>query len=127
MSEETALPGLEKSPGNSVIHGMFGAGPTESETRAAIAEIEDEFGPITGAKRTVKQIAVSLAQSIDKGNNKGRAIANEASQLFLMMQQLAPPEVDAPDDSALSPELKRLLDVFAAPAQLDAAPEGHPA
>ncbi|RWZ52930.1 hypothetical protein ELQ90_03065 [Labedella phragmitis] len=127
MSAEIELPGLEKTADSRVVHGGFGVGATEAETRAAIAELEDESGPLTGPKRTIKQLCISLAQSIDKGNNKGRAIANEAAQLFAMMQQLAPPETEQIDDSHLSPELRRLLDAFAAPAQLDPAPEGHPA
>lgn len=120
---ELALDGLEIPGGSAAGFGGFGAGPTESETRAAIAELE-ELGPITGAKRTVKQLCISLAQSIDKGNAKGRAIANEAAQLFTMMQQLAPPETAETNTSDLSPELRKLFDVFAAPAHLDAAPEG---
>ena len=44
-----------------------------------------------------------------------------------MMQQLAPPETPEADSSQLTPELKRLFDVFAAPAQFDPAPEGDAA
>lgn len=123
----TTLPGLEDPGQNHPTYGGYGQGPTESETRQAIAEIEAEI-PTTGVRRTLKQLAISLAISIDKGNNKGRAVANEAAQLFAMMQQLAPavdPDETDPDD--LSPETRRLLDALSAPAQLDAAPEGHAA
>lgn len=123
-NQPIALPGLELDGETAPNAGSYGQGDTERETRAAIAEIEQD-APLTGMKRTVKQLAISLAKSIDRGNSKGRAVANEAAQLFAMIQQLEPvdPAAAAPDDSKLSPETKRLLDAFAAPAQLDAAPE----
>ncbi len=120
MSDENGLENFMQNPGTPAY---FGQGLTESETRAAIAEIEAET-PLTGVQRTIKQLCISLAMSIDKGNMKGRAIANEASQLFAMMTALAPPAETQSDDSRLSTETKRLLDVFEAPAKFDAAPEG---
>lgn len=124
----STLPGLEPAAQNGPGFGGYGQGSTESETRRAIAEIESEI-PSTGVRRTIKQLAISLAISIDKGNTKGRAVANEAAQLFAMMRQLAPAEdLDTtPNDSHLTPETRRLLDAFTAPAQLDAAPEGDAA
>lgn len=127
MTGEIALPGLENGPETTAFGGFYGAGITESETRAAITELEEENGPLTGAKRITKQLALSLAASIDKGNLKGRAIANEAGQLFLMMQQLAPAEAEEADDSGFSPQMKRLLNALEAPAQFDTAPEGDAA
>ncbi|WP_349866840.1 hypothetical protein [Leifsonia sp. WHRI 6310E] len=126
MDVVTALPGMDIPGENQPILGGFGQGATEKETREAIAEIEQESGALKGAKRTIKQLAISLAISIDKGNTKGRAVANEAGQLFEMMQHLAPATdaEGAGDDSHLTPETRRLLDALAAPAQLDAAPEG---
>lgn len=117
------LQGLELPGETPESGGRYGEGDTERETRAALAEIEEDT-PLTGVKRTAKTLALSLARSIDAGNAKGRAVANEAAQLFAMMQQLAPAEdpADAGDDSHLTPETRRLLDAFAAPAQLDAAP-----
>lgn len=124
MTDENALPGLEMNPKSPKSSGFYGAGPTEEETREAIAEIE-AHGALTGAKRTVRQLAISLAKSIDMGNTKGRAIANEATQLFFMMQQLEPPEEAGADDSKFSPETRKLLDAFASGPQLDAAPTGY--
>jgi hypothetical protein len=123
MTDEMTLPGLENPAESSMIVGYFGQGPTEVATREAIAEIEEEV-ELTGAKRAIKQLCFSLAASVDKGNLKGRAVANEAAQLFAMMQQLSPPDADTATDLNMTPDLKRLFDVFAAPAQLDAAPEG---
>ena len=124
MSDENQLVGLEKTTPKEEDSRRFGEGITEYETRRAIEEIEAEE-PIVGPRRALKQLCLSLAMSIDKGNAKGRAIANEASQLYLLMQQLVPPEETETDLSALTPELQRLFDVFSLPAQLDAAPEGH--
>lgn len=123
MSDHNALDGLENLGHSGDKFGNFGEGPTERETRQAIKEIE-ETKPITGARRTIKQIAISLAMSIDKGNAKGRAIANEASQLFVMMRELSPPEEEASDDpSNLTEPTRRLLDGYASPPRLDPAPQ----
>ena len=117
------LSGLENEGQNDQILPGYGQGLTEFETRQAIREIEEEK-PLTGVLRTVKQLAISLAISIDRGNNKGRAVANEAGQLFAMMQQLAPPVEAETDDSTLTPEMRRILDALGAPAEFDAAPPG---
>ncbi len=126
MAAQPALQGLENTPETEVFLGGFGAGATETETRAAIAEIEQRK-PLTGALRTIKQLAISLAISIDKGNRKGRAIANEAAQLFAMMQQLDPLDPDDPTPDQYPPELRELLDAFASPPRLDTAPSGDAA
>jgi hypothetical protein len=111
MSDETTLPGFDEPPQSGGNHPLFGEGATEMETRLAIAEIEASK-PITGSRRTVKQLCLSLAKSIDRGNTKGRAIANEAAQLFAMMQVLEPAEEAAGDVSDLSPETQALFDLF---------------
>ena len=122
------LSGLEIDGQNDPNPGGFGQGATESETRAAIREISVE-NPLSGIRRTLAQSAIALAISIDRGNNKGRSVANDVQQLVAIMMQLAPAETDdgPVDDSHLTPETRRLLDALAAPAQLDAAPEGDPA
>ncbi|MDJ1115337.1 hypothetical protein [Microbacterium dauci] len=118
MTGET-LPGLDAPAA-----GSYGQGATESETRMALRELE-ETRPLVGTLRTLKQAAIQLAISIDRGNTKGRSVANDVAQLIAIMQQLEPATDDeTPDDSHLTPEMRRLLDALAAPAQLDAAPEG---
>lgn len=91
-------------------------GIAERETRLAIAEIESAE-PFTGARRAIKQVAISLAASIDKGNAKGRAIANEAAQLLEMMRQLTAVEESILDSEAsFSDDLKRVLEAFSGDA-----------
>lgn len=125
MSDQTVLDGLDIPTENGSIRGRYGAGPTEQETLAAIAEIEAEGTPLTGAKRTIKRLCISLAESIDAGNRKGRAIANEAAQLLAMMQQLDPLEADADvTTDNFPPELKALIDAFQSAPRLDPAPQG---
>lgn len=118
------LPGLEFAPESDPIRGNFGQGSQERAIRAAIAEIDEEF-PLTGLRRARAESAISIAINIDKGNAKGRAIANEIAALDSIMEKLYPVAEDGPaDDSHLTPETRRLLDALAASAQLDAAPEG---
>lgn len=121
MTDAPALSGLEIPGENAWIPGGYGQGPTETEIRAAIQEIELK-APLTGARRAVKQMAISLAISIDKGNAKGRAIANEAGQLFDLMQHLAPADDGDAGESNLTDETQKLLAAYAAPAQPHAAP-----
>ncbi|MGK3947423.1 hypothetical protein [Microbacterium sp. K2] len=122
------LSGLEIEGQNAPIQPGYGQGATESETRAAIAEISAE-NPLSGIRRTLSQAAIALAISIDRGNNKGRSVANDVQQLVAIMMQLAPAAAadETVDDGKLTPEMRRLLDAFEAPAQFDAAPEGDPA
>jgi hypothetical protein len=126
MTAQPALHGLENTPENQAQFGGYGQGPTETETRKAIAEIEQRR-QLVGGMRTLKQLAISLAISIDKGNNKGRAIANEAAQLFEMMQQLDPADADETTPDQYPPELKALLDAFESAPRLDPAPQGNAA
>lgn len=119
------LPGLETGGQLGQSQGGYGQGSTEIETRQAIAEIEEE-SETTGLRRILKASAIALAVSIDAGNRKGRAVANENRELVAVMQQLAPatPTTGPADDSHLTPETRQLLEALAAPAQLDEAPAG---
>ncbi|WP_104136588.1 hypothetical protein [Cryobacterium sp. Y62] len=131
MTETGTLFDLQITADSQGLTGNYGQGPTELETRAAIAEIE-VAAQLTGARRTIKQLCIALAVSIDKGNTKGRAIANEAGQLFAMMNQLDPSETDAGGLGTLTPETERLFNGFARgpilesePADADAPPGDH--
>lgn len=117
MTDQPALPGLETTPENGTFFTGYGTGPTEKETRRAIKEIE-ERKELTGSTRTIAQLAIALATSIDRGTAKGRAIANEAAQLLEMMTRLDPPTPDdlAPEDSTLTTETKNLIAAYAAEA-----------
>jgi hypothetical protein len=125
---QTALPGLENPGQNAGIPGGYGAGPAETEIRAQIAEIERD-APLTGYARTLKLVAITAAANVDAANRKGRAAAHELTAMREAMRDLQVTDDDgaAPDDSNLTPETRRLLDAFAAPARLDPAPEGHAA
>jgi len=122
MTDESPLFTLDIPANSPGIAGIYGQGATETETRAAITEIEST-GVLTGARRTIKQLCIALAVSIDKGNVKGRAIANEAGQLFAMMSQLDPTEAAATGSSSLTPETERLFNGFARGPVLEHDPE----
>ncbi|PYY34104.1 hypothetical protein DEJ16_12675 [Curtobacterium sp. MCJR17_055] len=57
-------------------------------------------------------MCLSLAKNIAKGNEKGRAVANEVATLSQLMDQLDPPVIDA-DTSDLPPELRKIADALA--------------
>ena len=119
MTDQPALPGLENTPENGSLFTGYGTGPTEKETRRAIKEIE-ERKELTGSTRTIAQIAIALATSIDRGTAKGRAIANEAAQLLEMMTRLDPPTPDdlATEESTLTTETKNLIAAYASDAAI---------
>ena len=52
----------------------------------------------------LSSLAIALALSIDKGNAKGLAVANEAGQLFEMMLHLAPAIEPAGPHRRLQPD-----------------------
>lgn len=91
----------------------------EMVTRAALEEIKAKT-PLTGKRRAQEQIAMALARNIDRGNAKGRAIANEAMQLQAVLDALAPDEAKHDDD--LPDELKDLLNAFASGPRISPPP-----
>ena len=89
----------------------YGTSPTEKTVLSTIQELQ-ELKPFDAVQKSLAQAAVALAVNIDKGNTKGRAIANEVMQLSALLTQLQ--GLDAgPDESPLPPELRSLLDVLA--------------
>lgn len=117
MSEpQDTLPGLwdmaEKTPHSSEL---------EAAVKATIEAIHKE-NPIPPTKMASCQIAISIARNIAKGNDKGRAVANEAMALEGILESLRPAPVEKTDDSKFSPELRELIAALAAPPRLDTPP-----
>ncbi|MHA7293689.1 hypothetical protein [Arthrobacter sp. HLT1-21] len=57
------------------------------------------------------QTALELAQSIAKGNMKGRAVAQESAQLVATLEILDPPDT-GPDAGDIPADLREFLDAF---------------
>lgn len=89
----------------------FGESAEESAVRKALGEIAEK-NPLIGSRIALARMCLSLAKNIAKGNEKGRAVANEVATLSQLMEQLDPPAVDA-DTSDLPPELRRIADALA--------------
>jgi hypothetical protein len=98
------LEGLDITPA------YFGESPEESAVRTALAEIAEK-NPLVGSRIALARMCMSLAKNVAKGNEKGRAVANEVATLSQLMEQLDPPVVDA-DTSDLPPELRRIADAL---------------
>lgn len=106
MQTDDAAPALFDAPETP----RFGQGALEISVRASIEDIKATIG-IKPAKMFLAQTAIELARSIDKGNMKGRAVANESAALLQTMEILDPP-ADATDPGALPPALKEFMDAF---------------
>jgi hypothetical protein len=89
----------------------YGESSEESAVRKALAEIAEK-NPLVGSRIALARMCLSLAKNIAKGNEKGRAVANEVATLSQLMEQLDPPVVDA-DTSDLPPELRKIADALA--------------
>lgn len=111
MQGETAQSSLFSVPAPDYRPGELEASVIES-----LEAIENDIG-IPPARKFLAHTARQLARSIDKGNGKGRAVANESQQLVATMELLNPTPEDA-GTAQLTPELKALLDAFAAPPVL---------
>lgn len=92
----------------------------EQVTRVALAEIA-AGSPLKGKRAAQAQIAMALARNIDRGNSKGRAIANEAMQLQAVLDALSP-DGDEADTDNLPQELRELIAVFGSAPRISPAP-----
>lgn len=90
----------------------IGESAMEKSVRESIAAIDAER-PIPPARKFLAQAAMELARSINKGNQKGRAVAMESAQLVATLELLNPTDA-GPDAGELPDDLKALLDAFAA-------------
>lgn len=94
----------------------FGAGPLEASTMREIEEI-NAAEPLDAAQRMTAQICIALAQNIDAGNRKGRAIANEANQLSLLLGQLRETADDSDTDESIPADVRALFELGSVPVQ----------
>jgi hypothetical protein len=107
-------PGLwdEKDPKN------LAGNATEKAVREAIEALHAQT-PLTGMQQALAQVCVALGRNIDAGNLKGRAIANEATQLSALLDKLAGVELEDVDETAIPQATKDLINALAAPPRLD--------
>ena len=108
MQTDDAAPALFDPP----KAGLYGQGALEKSVRESIDAIKAGVG-IKPAKLFLAQTAIELARSIDKGNMKGRAVANESAALLATMELLDPP-TEATDPDALPEDLKEFMNAFSA-------------
>jgi hypothetical protein len=108
MQTNDAAPALFDAPNTA----RYGQGELEKAVRESIDAIKAGIG-IKPAKLFLAQTAIELARSIDKGNAKGRAVANESAALLQTMEILDPPS-EATDPDALPEDLKEFMNAFSA-------------
>ncbi|MGO2659594.1 hypothetical protein [Mycetocola reblochoni] len=92
----------------------YGEGPLETSVRAEI-EAANAAEPFDSARKMTSQICLALAQNIDAGNRKGRAIANEATQLALLLDQLRGDTTDTDSDESIPADVRDLFALAALP------------
>ncbi len=121
MTESGTNPGLFDLPGTEA-----GAiGEMEREAREQLNAMHDSRA-FTAHQQVIAKVAISLARNIDRGNLKGRAIGNEATQLVASMQLLAGEEIDPNAEGTLGipAETERFLHALTQPPRVDPAPGG---
>lgn len=106
-----------ETPGYDPTKRNYGESGIEFRVRRAI-EQQNETDPLTPSQWALAETCLALAENIAAGNKKGRAIANEASQLDALMSKLAGEE-DTADEDALPPETRQLLEALSTPPRLD--------
>lgn len=98
----------------------YGAGPLEARTTSEI-EAMNAVDPFDSARRMKAQICLSLAQNIDAGNRKGRAIAAESERLVLLLDQLSGNTTDTDLDESIPSDVRELFDLGSVPVPHDHA------
>lgn len=89
-------------------------GRAEARAVATLEALHRER-PLTPAQQLLAETARSLAQNMDAGNRKGRAIGNEAMQLAAVLAQLTGDDVADAAGGELPAELQVIVDALAAP------------
>ena len=88
------------------------------EQIAALRADRGEFGPVDEMRA---ETARALAQNIDRGNLKGRAIGNEAAQMLACIEQLQGDTDAAVDVNALPEETRQFLEGLGSVPRIDRA------
>lgn len=104
---------------------QYGESVEEKAVKESIRAI-NEKKPIDASQTAIVQTCLSLAKSMSLGNAKGRAIANEATQLVTMLRLLAGEE-ETTAQSDLPHELQEIVRALATPPRPGIAPAGHDA
>lgn len=84
-------------------------------------EVLNAAKPFDAVAKAQATICRSLARNIDAGNSKGRAVANEANQLRLILLSLRPDSEGSTVDD-LPADARRLLDALGSAPRFDSAP-----
>jgi hypothetical protein len=92
----------------------YPAGSTEDRIRKALDSLNAER-TFTDGEAALAEVARALAENIDAGNRKGRAIANEAMQLVAIMQLIRPADVATVDPTGIPAETQSFMDALNAP------------
>jgi len=119
MADQTAEP-LALFADVTRENARFGAGALEAMTQVEL-EALDAADPFDGPRRITSQICLALAQNIDAGNRKGRAIANEANQLALLLEQLRGDTTDTDLNESIPADVRALFDLGSVPVPHDHA------
>lgn len=107
--------------------GGFAPGATETRTIVQL-EAMNAAKPFDAPQQLLAEAARALAQNIDAGNRKGRAIGNEVAQLLAVIATLTQGEEDAPTESDIPDETREFIHALAAVPRIDrAAPVDHTA
>lgn len=115
---DTDAPAIATDPSGSQLFapepGRFS--PIGRAEARAIATLEELHAarPLTAAQQLLAETARSLAQNMDAGNRKGRAIGNEAMQLAAVLTQLTGDDLEQ-TGGELPAELQTIVDAMATP------------
>lgn len=100
-------------------HRAFPMGRAEARAVAVLEALHAQHA-LSPAQQLLAETARSLAQNMDAGNRKGRAIGNEAMQLAAVLAQLTGEETATPDGD-VPVEVQELFNALASPPVMSPA------